>query len=100
MHLVEPCRAGPGAERKVGRPGDNIDRPIDHGEGALDEVLEKTNTAPGEIDKVFLTGGTSLVPAVRQLFERRFGPAKVAGGSEFVSVAEGLALIGAEAQDS
>ena len=32
-------RAGPGAERKVGRPGDNIDRPIDHGEGALDQTV-------------------------------------------------------------
>ncbi len=46
------------------------------------------------IDHVFLTGGTSLVPAVRQLFIDRFGPAAISGGGEFVSVAEGLALIG------
>ena len=32
--------------------------------------------------------------AVRGLFERRFGSEKVSGGGEFVSVAEGLALIG------
>ena len=43
---------------------------------------------------MFLTGGTSFVPAVRGLFERRFGAEKVSGGGEFVSVAEGLALIG------
>jgi hypothetical chaperone protein len=46
------------------------------------------------VDRVFLTGGTSLVPAVRQLFEARFGAGLVTGGGEFVSVAEGLALIG------
>ena len=32
--------------------------------------------------------------AVRRLFETRFGAARLAGGGEFVSVAEGLALIG------
>ncbi|GBR52997.1 molecular chaperone DnaK [Neokomagataea thailandica NBRC 106555] len=45
------------------------------------------------IDRVFLTGGTSFVPAVRALFSRRFGNDKIDSGSEFVSVAEGLALI-------
>ncbi len=47
------------------------------------------------VDQVFLTGGTSLVPAVRRLFEDRFGAERVVAGSEFVSVAEGLALMGA-----
>jgi hypothetical chaperone protein len=46
------------------------------------------------IHRVFLTGGTSLVPAVRRLFIDRFGVERVVGGGEFVSVAEGLALIG------
>ena len=46
------------------------------------------------IDRVFLTGGTSLVPAVRRVFTDRFGAERVVGGGEFVSVAEGLALIG------
>jgi hypothetical chaperone protein len=47
-----------------------------------------------DIDRVFLTGGTSLVPAVRRVFLDRFGADRVSGGGEFVSVAEGLALIG------
>ena len=47
-----------------------------------------------QVDRVFLTGGTAFVPAVRRLFETRFGAARLAGGGEFVSVAEGLALIG------
>jgi hypothetical chaperone protein len=48
------------------------------------------------VDRVFLTGGTSLVPAVRAIFERRFGADRVSAGGEFVSVAEGLALIGGD----
>jgi hypothetical chaperone protein len=63
-------------------------------EGALDEVLEQTNTAPGAIDKVFLTGGTSFVPAVRGIFSRRFDASKIESGGELLSIAHGLALIG------
>lgn len=63
-------------------------------EGALDEVLEKTNTSPDAIDKVFLTGGTSFVPAVRQLFTRRFDADRIETGGELLSIAHGLAMIG------
>jgi hypothetical chaperone protein len=63
-------------------------------EGALDEVLLTTETAPGTIDKVFLTGGTSFVPAVRRIFENRFGSEKIESGGELLSIAHGLALIG------
>ena len=63
-------------------------------EGALDEVLEKTGTAPGAIDKVFLTGGTSFVPAVRRIFTRRFDADRIESGGELLSIAHGLALIG------
>ncbi|MGB3874690.1 MAG: Hsp70 family protein [Shinella zoogloeoides] len=67
-------------------------------EGALDEVLEKTGTAPAEVDKVFLTGGTSFVPAVRDIFTRRFDAGKIETGGELLSIAHGLALIG-ESED-
>ena len=60
----------------------------------VDAALEAAGLAESAIDRVFLTGGTSLVPAVRRVFEVRFGPERVTGGGEFVSVAEGLALIG------
>jgi hypothetical chaperone protein len=46
------------------------------------------------VDRVFLTGGTPFLPAVRRLFEARFGGERVSGGGEVVSVAEGLTLIG------
>jgi hypothetical chaperone protein len=61
----------------------------------VDRVLKEAAIPPEAIDRVFLTGGTAFVPAVRRLFEQRFGLEKLAGGGEFVSVAEGLALIGA-----
>ncbi|HWL81499.1 MAG TPA: Hsp70 family protein [Roseomonas sp.] len=64
--------------------------------GAVDQALADAGLRPEAVDRVFLTGGTSLVPAVRRLFELRFGTERVVSGGEFVSVAEGLALIGAE----
>lgn len=60
----------------------------------LDAVLEDTKAAAGAVDVVFMTGGSSLVPAVRRLFERRFGAERIQAGDEFQSVAKGLALIG------
>jgi len=61
---------------------------------AVDQALDRAGLGPEAIDRVFLTGGTSFVPAVRRLFADRFGAEKLSGGGEFVSVAEGLALIG------
>jgi hypothetical chaperone protein len=63
-------------------------------EGALDDVLAKTNTAAADIDKVFLTGGTSFVPAVRRIFTERFDRDRIETGGELLSIAHGLALIG------
>ena len=63
-------------------------------EATVDRVLAESGVAAGAVDHVFLTGGTSFVPAVRAIFTRRFGSDRVESGGEFVSVAEGLALIG------
>jgi hypothetical chaperone protein len=60
----------------------------------LDAVLDDAARAAGAVDVVFTTGGSSLVPAVRRLFERRFGADRIQAGDEFQSVAKGLALIG------
>jgi hypothetical chaperone protein len=64
---------------------------------AADEAIAKAGVTPAQIDKVFLTGGSSFVPAVRRLFADRFGEAKLESGGELVSIATGLALIGAQA---
>ena len=58
----------------------------------VDGLLEKTGTPPEKVDRVFLTGGSSFIPAVRGLFASRFGSGKLAGGGELTSVATGLAL--------
>lgn len=60
-------------------------------ETAVDSLLASTALLPDAIDRVFLTGGTSFVPAVRAIFEKRF-PGRVVTGDEFTSVAQGLAL--------
>ncbi|WP_159348181.1 Hsp70 family protein [Roseomonas harenae] len=65
-------------------------------EAAVEAALADAGIGADAVDRVFLTGGTSLVPAVRALFARRFGEERIFGGGEFVSVAEGLALMGRE----
>lgn len=60
--------------------------------GAIDTLLKRTGVAPQDVDMVFLTGGSSLVPAVRRIFEARFGAERIRTGDEFTSVAHGLAL--------
>lgn len=65
-------------------------------EAAMDQALTRAGTAPEAIDRVFLTGGSSLIPAIRALFDRRFGEERIATGGELTSIAHGLALIGEE----
>ena len=64
---------------------------------AVDAALEQAKMTADDIDHVFLTGGTSLIPAVRRIFEGRFGDDKIDTGNELTSIAHGLALIGQEA---
>jgi hypothetical chaperone protein len=66
-------------------------------EGAVDEALSRAGLEAEAIDRVFLTGGSSFVPAVRRLFARRFGEAKLESGGELISIASGLAYMGREA---
>ncbi|OYX35269.1 MAG: hsp70 family protein [Caulobacterales bacterium 32-69-10] len=65
-------------------------------EQAVDAALADAGLQPGAVDRVFLTGGSSLVPAVRDIFKRRFDPARIETGSELESIASGLALMGRE----
>jgi len=58
----------------------------------VDGLLAKAGLPPDKIDRVFLTGGTSLIPAVQHLFAARFGAGKLANGDELTAVASGLAL--------
>jgi hypothetical chaperone protein len=62
-------------------------------EAACTEVLAQAKLSADNISVVFMTGGTSFVPLIRQRFESRFGAEKIVGGGEFVSVGSGLALL-------
>ena len=61
-------------------------------EKCVDDVLAAAGLAGSDVDRVFLTGGSSFVPAVRRIFEQRFGPERIRSGAELSSVASGLAL--------
>lgn len=69
---------------------------IDRMGATVDAALAQAGLDAGQIDHVFLTGGTSLIPAVRRIFESRFPDRKIASGNELTSIAHGLALIGQE----
>jgi hypothetical chaperone protein len=58
----------------------------------VDSLLVSSGARCDDVDAVFLTGGSSFVPAVRRIFETRFGTNKLRAGNEFTSVAHGLAL--------
>ena len=63
-------------------------------EAAADRALAMAGTDAKAIDRVFLTGGTSLIPRIVRLFTERFGADRIATGGELTSIAHGLALIG------
>jgi hypothetical chaperone protein len=65
-------------------------------EAAVDRALQVARVTAADIDRVFLTGGSSLTPAIRTLFERRFGAEAIGSGGELTSIAHGLALIAQE----
>lgn len=61
-------------------------------EACVDRILNTAGLQPAQVDRVFLTGGSSFVPGVRRIFESRFGPSRISYGDEFTSVARGLSL--------
>jgi hypothetical chaperone protein len=62
---------------------------------AVDAVLRQAGAVARDVDRVFTTGGSSLVPAVQEALGRRFGRQRLVGGreggDELTSVAWGLA---------
>ncbi len=62
--------------------------------GTLDEALSGAGVGAEAIERVFLTGGTSFVPAIRNLFVERFGETRLTSTDQFESIAYGLALMG------
>ena len=65
-------------------------------EAAAKLCLSQAGVDARDVSKVFMTGGTSYVPAVRKIFEGGFGKDRIEIGQPFLSVAHGLALIAAD----
>lgn len=61
-------------------------------ESTIEELLNMANVKPNQIDAVFVTGGTSIMPDIRQIFEKKFGIEKITSTDSFTSVVSGLAL--------
>ncbi|MBC8016896.1 MAG: Hsp70 family protein, partial [Verrucomicrobia bacterium] len=59
-------------------------------ESCIDEVIARSGLLPTQIDTVFLTGGTSRIPHIRELFAERFGREKLEQRDAFTSVVHGL----------
>lgn len=60
--------------------------------GTVDEVVRQASLTPQQVDAVFITGGTSLIPSIRKIFTGRFGGQKLVSSDSFTSVVSGLAL--------
>jgi hypothetical chaperone protein len=60
----------------------------------LDKFIEENGIQVAQLDSLFLTGGTSMVAAIRQLFREKFPNINQNSGDNFRSVAQGLALSG------
>lgn len=58
----------------------------------LTDLLSSSNLTEANIEAVFMTGGSSLVPNIQELFAKRFGKRKIQFGDTFLSVVDGLAL--------
>ncbi len=65
----------------------------------LDEFMRQNGIGPGNIDSLFLTGGTSMVGSIQKLFQNRFPHVNLNSGDNFQSVAKGLAYSGYLFQD-
>lgn len=59
------------------------------------KVVETAGVTAKEIDAVFITGGSSQVPAVRRIFAEQFGEVKLKEADAFTSVGFGLGLTAA-----
>jgi hypothetical chaperone protein len=85
---------GLGLDVPVGRAAFEswLEEDLDGIDATLAKVLSDAGVEAAAVDRVFATGGSSLVPVVRQRLARRFGEAKLVGGDELTSVAWGLAV--------
>jgi hypothetical chaperone protein len=61
-------------------------------ERSLDVLLQDAGLEGDQVDSIIVTGGSSLIPAVQALLEKKFGYAKIRKQDVFSSVVSGLAI--------
>ncbi len=84
MHIEEPVQRNE-FEQMIGDLVEKIG-------ACVDSTIAGAGIGPDRIDAVFLTGGTSYIPRIREIFESRLGAGKIKTADAFSSVAYGLAL--------
>lgn len=68
---------------------EQIEREVGH-------LLQSTGTLPEDIERVLMTGGSSLVPVVQAVLRRVLGSDRVLVADPFSSIAAGLGYVAAE----
>jgi hypothetical chaperone protein len=66
---------------------------LEHIRTGVQAVLDAAHLRPDQIDVVLRTGGSSLIPAVRQLLEAIFGAGRVQAIDPLTSVTGGFAVV-------
>ena len=61
-------------------------------EAKIEDLLQNAGVRKEDIDVVFLTGGSSYVPLIQQVFREKFGEQKINRSDAFTSVAFGLGV--------
>jgi len=61
-------------------------------EKCLDRLMSDAGVSPGNIDAVFLTGGSSFIPAIKKIFKKKIPSKKIIQSDAFTSVSFGLGL--------
>lgn len=77
---------------KQGEFSDMITSSLAKIDRAISKTLSSANLAEEDIDVVFATGGTSYIPTIMKLLEKRFPHSKIHQEDAFMNVAKGLAL--------
>ena len=72
---------------------DLIREDVERIEACATETLAKAELQAGQVDSVLLTGGSSFIPLIRDIFVRTFGADKVVNLDAFTSVAHGLGVV-------
>ncbi len=60
---------------------------------SIQEAESRAGLKPRDLDLVLTTGGTSLIPAIRQMLEERYTQERLRRRDTFTSVATGLAIV-------